>query len=263
MTDIFNLVRSRTVKLTSTRPGRACRLGLLITAVLVVAIAAHPRNQAPAASAAPLAAEALFEDAVGPEATRLKSAREAAKRGDWELAIHEYSASISDDAPTSHLAIREMVEVFQSTAQACRKDGRQVDESAQINRCYQALQHLKLADADAKSLPELARVTLFREIAHVREVGNSTAKDHIIAADQLRRQAKGKHWWNRDDRNKQAEALDKVNVAWSYYPAFSDEWMVNKMYEVWADMQGELPTWQYNQVMERATLQLGRVVGDR
>ena len=53
-----------------------------------------------------------------------------------------------------------------------------------------------------------------------------------------------------------------MNLAWSYYPAFSDEHVVNRMYEIWADMKGELPTWQYNQVMERDRLHLGRVVGD-
>jgi len=248
-------------KPTINRLGRGGLGGMIILIGLVgtiFACAAHPTT-----NAAPATAESLFADALRPEPIRLKSAREAVKRGEGELAIHDYLASIQEDPTTAELAIGEMGEVFLSAARAHNRDGRYVDESAQTNRCYQTLHQLSQADAGPNALPESARVKLFHEIAAVRGVGNGAAKDDITAADQLRCQAKGKHWWNRNDHNKQAEALHKINLAWSYYPAFTDEWMVNKMYEIWADMKGQLPSWQYNQVMERDRLQLGRAVGDR
>ena len=138
-----------------------------------------------------------------------------------------------------------------------------MDQSAQINRCYQALAQLKQADSTTKVFPEPARRKLFQEIAHVRSVGKKAAQSHIDAADQLRGEAKGKHWWNFNDQDKQMESLHRVNLAWSYYPAHCDEGMVDAMYGEWADMKGQLATWRYNQVMERDRLHLGRVVGDR
>lgn len=242
---------------TTNRTGRGHLVTMIILVGLVGAIVACAAHQT--TNAASATAESLFADAVRPESARLKSAREAARRGDRELAIHDYFASIQEDTSTAEPAIAEVVKVFLSGAEAHGAGGRYVDESAQINRCYQALVQLKQADAATRGLPEAARAKLFKEISHVRSVGNERAKAHIIVADGLRREAKG---WN-DDENKQAEALHKVNLAWSYYPASTDEWMVSKMYEIWADMKGELPTWQYNQVMERDRLQLGRVVGDR
>lgn len=242
---------------TTNRAGRGRLAAMIILVGLVVAIVACAAHQS--TNAAPATAESLFADAVRSEPTRLRSAREASKRGDRELAIHDYLASIQEDTSTAEPAIAEVVKIFLSGAEAHAAGGRYVDESAQINRCYQALVQLKQADAATRALPEPARVKLFKEISLVRSVGNKRAKAHIIVADGLRREAKG---WN-DDENKQAEALHKVNLAWSYYPASTDEWMVSKMYEIWADMKGELPTWQYNQVMERDRLHLGRVVGDR
>lgn len=230
----------------------------IIPVALVCGVMAYAAPEPP--TPAPASSESLFADVMQPESARLKSAREAVKRDDREMAIHDYLASIQEDASTAELAIVEMVKVFLSEAEVHGAGGRFVDESAQINSCYQALIQLTQADAATRALPEPARVALFNEIAHVRSVGRERAKAHIIVADQLRREAKG--FWN-DDENKQAEALHMVNLAWSYYPASSEEWMVTKMYEIWADMKGELPTWQYNQVMERDRLQLGRVVGDR
>ena len=157
----------------------------------------------------------------------------------------------------------EMVAVFLSVAQAHASDGRCVDQSAQVNRCYQVLAQLKQVDSTAKVLPESARRKLFQEIDHVRSVGKDAAQSHIDAANQLREDAEGKHWWSFNDQDKQMAALHRVNLAWSYYPAHCDEGMVNAMYEAWADMKGKLATWRYNQVMERDRLQLGRVVGDR
>ena len=59
------------------------------------------------------------------------------------------------------------------------------------------------------------------------------------------------------------ESLHSVNLAWSYCPTGTNEGMVRKVYDIWADMKGELATWSYNQVMERDRLQLGRVAGAR
>jgi hypothetical protein len=156
-----------------------------------------------------------------------------------------------------------MVAVFLSVAQAHGAGERYVDQSGQINRCYQALTQLRQADSATKALPEPARKKLFQEIAHVRSAGKEAAQAHIDTADQLRKEAKGTHWWNFDDQDKQMDSLHRVNLAWSYYPVSCDEGMVDSMYEVWADMKGELSTWRYNQVMERDRLHLGRVVGDR
>lgn len=208
-------------------------------------------------------AMALFADAVSAESPRLTAAREAMKSGDRERAIHEYLASVQEDPATADTAIGELVEVYLLSARAASSDGRYVDESAGVKRCYQTLQQISQADSATKALPRLAREVLFRELGHVRAVGHEAASSHVQAADHLRHDAKGRHWWNDDDEDKQAEALHRVNLAWSYYPAFSDECTVNRMYDIWADMKGELPTWQYNQVMERDRLHLGRVVGDQ
>lgn len=246
---------------TTNRLGRGRFVTMIILFGLVGTILSCAAYQS--TNAAPATAEPLFADAVSPEPVRLKSAREAAKRGDRELAIHDYLASIQEDATTADAAIAEVVKVFLAGAGAHGEEGRYVDESAQIGRCYNMLLQIKQADTVSNGLPEAARTTLFKQLGHVRTVGNERARVHIIVGNDLRREAKGRHWWSDDDEDKQAEALHKVNLAWSYYPSFTDEWMVSTMYEIWADMKGELPTWQYNQVMERDRLHLGRVVGDR
>lgn len=78
-----------------------------------------------------------------------------------------------------------MVKVFLSVARAHGADERYVDQSAQINRCFQALAQLKQADSTTKALPEPARKKLFEEIARVRSAGKQAAKLHIDEADQL------------------------------------------------------------------------------
>lgn len=238
---------------------RKTRFGrLLVVGILMCAVIACISNLS--RSETPTAVESVFAEAVRPSPARLKSAREAAKRGDHELAIHDYLASIQEDVSTAESAIGEMVKVFLSVAGAHGAEERYVDQSAQINRCYQVLVQLKQADSTTRALPEPARRKLFEEIARVRSAGKKAAKFHIDTADQLRREAKG--FWN-DDEDKQADALHRVNLAWSYYPAHTDDKLVDQMYTIWADMKSELPTWQYNQVMERDRLRLGRVVGDR
>ena len=238
---------------------RKTRFGrLLVVGILMCAVIACISNLS--RSETPTAVESVFAEVVRPSPARLKSAREAAKRGDQELAIHDYLASIQEDVSTAESAIKEMVEVFLSVARAHAAAGRYVDQSAQINRCYQVLVQLKQADSTTTAFPEPARKKLFEEIARVRSVGKEAAKLHIDTADQLRTEAKG--FWD-DDEAKQADALHRVNLAWSYYPAHTDDELVARMYAIWADMKNELPTWQYKQVMERDRLRLGRVVGDR
>ena len=176
------------------------------------------------------------------------------------MAIHEYLNSIHEDASTADLAIGKMVEIFLSVAREQGAADRYVDQSAQINRCYQVLIQLKQADSAAKALPEPARKKLFDEIARVRAEGQKAAKLHIDRADRLRKEAKR---YLNDDEDKQADALHRVNLAWSYYPNFTDDELVKRMYAIWADMKSELAAWQYNQLMEQDRLRLGRIVGDR
>jgi hypothetical protein len=149
---------------------------------------------------------------------------------DAERAIHEYLASVQEDPATADAAIGELTEVYLSKARAASIERRYVDESARIKRCHQTLQQISQADSTSKVLPRLARQVLFREIGHVRAVGHEAASTHVRAADQLRHDAKGQHWWKDDDEDKQADALHRVNLAWSYYPAFSDECTGNRSY---------------------------------
>lgn len=238
------------------RPSR-----LLVAAALISAVIVGMGNLSKGAP--PETIESQFAEAVHPLPVRLKSAREAAKRGDHELAIHDYLASIQEDATTADSAIGEMVAVFLSIARTNGAEGRYVDQSAQIGRCHQALVQLKQVELTTKALSEPARTTLFQEIARVRSVGNKAAQGHICTAYQLRKEAKGRHWWNSDNQDMQMQSLHRVNLAWSYYPVSCDEQMVDAMYEIWADMKGELSSWRYSQVMERDRLHFGRVVGDR
>lgn len=232
-----------------------------LACMIIFCIASQSRCQS--RSETPATVESMFAQAVRPAPTRLQSAREAAKRGERDLAIHDYVTSIQEDVSTAELAIGEMVKVFLSVARAHGGDGRYVEQSAQISRCYQTLTQLKQADVFTKALPEPVRKKLFQEIARVRSASKDAAQAHIDAAENLRWEAKGNYWWNDDDEDMQAEALHRVNLAWSYYSVCTDESQVDSMYEIWADMKSELATWQYNQVMERDRLHLGRVVGDR
>ena len=99
----------------ASRSRRRIRLGLSLgTGILacagIVFVGSLSRSEPPAA------AESLFTEAVQPSVARLKSAREAEKRGEHELAIHDYLASIQEDRSTAEAAIGEMVTVFLSVA---------------------------------------------------------------------------------------------------------------------------------------------------
>ena len=179
------------------------------------------------------------------------------------MAFHDYLASIQTEPSSAAIAIAEITNLSVSIADKDGGDERFADQSAQLNECYQTLLRLQQADAGEKNLSEDARVRLFSELKRAHDVCAGIARSQIDAADSLRNDAKGKHWWNRNDRDKEAQALHEVNLAWSYYPSFVDESTVNRMYDIWADMKGELPEWQYKQIMERDRLQLGRVIGDR
>lgn len=194
---------------------------------------------------------------------RLESAREARNRGDRELAIHDYLASIDEDPTTADSAITELTELFLQNAKTHGDADRFVDQSKELNLCFRMLQQLQQADASAKLLTEAARIRLFEEKARTDSACCAAGRGHLEAAERLRHSAKGEHWWIDDDEERQAQAFHRVNLAWSYYPYHADEEMVGKLYEIWADMKGELPTWQYNQVIESDRLKLGRVVGDQ
>lgn len=200
----------------------------------------------------------IEQEEVSCRSNRLASAREARQAGDYELAIHEYLCSIQRDQATAGEAIEEMVGIFLSRVKAYGEQEKYVEQSAQISRCYQILLQLKQADSSTLELPKPARNKLFEQIQKVHAAGNEAVKFHLETADQLRTEAKG--FWN-DDEEKQAEALHRVNLAWSCYPLHPDDELVKKMYEIWADMKSELATWQYNQVMEEDRLRLGCVIG--
>lgn len=198
-----------------------------------------------------------------PQPVRLISAREARERGKRELAIHDYLASIDEDPTTADSSIAELTEVLLKSAKTHGDAEHFVDQSKELNLCFRILQQLQQADASTKPLTEAARLRLFEEKARTESACRDAAKGHLDAADMLRRSAKGRNWWNDDNENEQAQALHKVNLAWSYYPYHVDEGVVGKLYEIWADSKSELPTWQYTQVMESDRLQLGRVMGDQ
>jgi hypothetical protein len=214
-------------------------------------------------SAAPPTMESLFAEAVRPEPARIKSAREAAKRGNADLAIADYLASIQDDGSTGDAAIDEMVEVFLAEAEKCEKNGHDVEQSIWVNRCRQTLLQVKQTDSNTRTLSEPARADLFKQIDVVHQYGTAAANRHTAVADLLRRQGTGKHFWNWNDRDKLADALHHLNIAWSYYLTFTGEDTTSKMYDLWAELKSALPAWRYEQVMERDRLQIGRVFGDR
>jgi len=251
--------RNQTCSHESLNKPRKFRIGGLLTTGLLVSLIILGINSL-LKSELPETAELFTADVVPVSPTRLELARKAAQRGDCELAVHEYLESIQEDVSTADLALREMVELFLSVAREHGTGERYVDQSAQINRCYQLLIQLKQADSATKALPEPARNKLFEEIARVLAEGRKAAKLHIDLADKLRKEAKG--YFN-DDEDKQADALHRVNLAWSYYPNFTDDELVKRMYAIWADMKSELAAWQYNQVMEQDRLRLGRIFGDR
>ena len=172
-----------------TNATRGARLGRLVGMVgLTFAIILGFSNLSKSES--PATIESIFVEAVQPTPARLRSARDAEKRGDHELAIHDYLGSIQEDVLTAESAIEEMVAVFLSMAKVHCADGRYVDQSAQINRCYHTLTQLKQADSTTEALPEAARKRLFEAIARVRSAGKAAAKLHVDAADQLRTEAK-------------------------------------------------------------------------
>jgi len=202
--------------------------------------------------------ETVFAGAVVGDSQRLESARDAARNGQVDRAVHEYLTAIDEDPSTAAVAIPEMVGALLTAARQCADGNDHVSESRHINVCYQTLARLIQDDSRNRRLSRQAREKLFAETARVRSWGHDRARAHILEADRLRRAAKG--FWN-DDEDMQAQSLHMVNLAWSYYPHFTTEqWMVSKMYEIWADMKDELSGWQYRQVMERDRLLLGRVI---
>ncbi len=206
--------------------------------------------------------QATFADAVSASPDWLQAARQAASKGDVELAIQDYQLSIQDQADSAETAIDEFGGLFLGAAKQAHSDERFFAESSWLNRGNQDLQQLSHIES-AKALPGSARVKLFEQIKNLKLACSEAAKGHVEAADRLRQEAKGAHFWNSDDSEKQMDALHRVNLAWSYYPNYTDESVVNAMYEIHADMKSTLKTWRYEQVMERDRLQLGRAFGDR
>ncbi len=115
----------------------------------------------------------------------------------------------------------------------------------------------------AKALPSAARAKLFEQCERLKAACATAAKDCVDTADQLRTGAKDEGWFSVNDAEKQMDALHRINLAWSYYPAFTDEKLIERMHEIHSSLKGSLRQWRYDSVMERDRLEGGRVFADR
>jgi len=208
--------------------------------------------------------ETLFVDVASADSSsRLNSAREASKRGDYKQAIEDYRESISREPATGEAAATEVVDIFLAKAKEAAEVNRYVDEADQLNQCHKMLHEVVQQDKVTGTMSKSARDKVFKAVETVRTACVAAANRHLDVADGLRKESKGNHWWNDDDESMQRDALHQVNLAWMSYPTYTDEAMINRMYEIHSEMKGELSTWQYNQVMERDRLQSGRAFGDK
>ncbi|MSR29829.1 MAG: hypothetical protein EXS03_09735 [Phycisphaerales bacterium] len=185
---------------------------------------------------------AFFADAVAVKKPRLISAREALQRNDGQMALAEYLASIDQEPDTAGEAIKEMVSLCLAVAQSNGERGDNFNRSAEMFRCDQTLLRIKGSDAINNGLSEDARRVLFQEIQRVRSVGSVYAQIHLSDAERLTGEAEG--FWD-DDEDGFEEALGRVNVALTYYPAFFGERMVGDAHKAKAYLKDELATWQF------------------
>ncbi|MSR19340.1 MAG: hypothetical protein EXS00_09330 [Phycisphaerales bacterium] len=218
------------------------RLSIASCAIVLSFAGLQGCQQRLAAQPEPTTMSVFFEEAITIHKPRLASAREALQRGDGEMALAEYLASINQEPDTAGEAINEMVSLRLAVAQSNGERGDHFTRSAEMNRCDQTLLRIKGSDAINNGLSEDARRVLFQEIQRVRSVGSVYAQIHLSDAERLTGEAEG--FWD-DDEDVFEEALGRVNVALTYYPAFFGERMVGDAHKAKAYLKDELATWQY------------------